>query len=235
MGADNLLGRHSCVIAFIAAVLLHLILLTRAGIIGDSSRLITAASKELTVSLVREESVVKPEINHQAAVDQVSTELVNRPTSVSSVEVVEENTSTNTAIATDIIVTQQAESSDQDPAKLQLSINSKAFRRFLKSETDNYIQQNPESITKFGRGFEAEPLPEESNEFTLDNRANIPRGSGMFILKKEGRETCGAKIDSILSADSQGASGSSYVFKDCTPKKKFDLKLNQPNNGWSSR
>lgn len=115
---------------------------------------------------------------------------------------------------------------------VQISQQSTFFKNWLKSETGSFTSKNPTSVDKFSQTFEAPPPKvDNSKEFTSHNRENIPRGSGVFILENKGKITCGLKIDSLLSGDNS----SGYVYRDCTPKKKFDLKLNQPNNGGKAR
>lgn len=134
-----------------------------------------------------------------------------------------------------IVVTKPAEE-PQSKIFIQTSPQSSVFKNWLKSETDSFIRGKPNAVATFSETFETPPPEAPSDEFTFHNPKNIPNaGTGEFILEKDGKRTCGLKIDSLLSADSQGANGSTYVYADCTPKKKFDLKLNQLNNGWSNR
>ncbi len=123
--------------------------------------------------------------------------------------------------------------------QIQTTPQSLVFRNWLETETKNFARHNPEAVGHFDKTFYTPPPPIESDEFSVYNKENFPtqdsRGTGEFILEKDGKRTCGLKIDSLLSSDSKGANGSDYVYADCTPNKEFDLKLNQPNNGWTNR
>jgi len=230
MEVVGFLRERSWVMAFFAASLVHLMLLTRAGFVNDSPIQVSARSKEITVSLVQKKIEKKVE-EEQTATDRDPTVPPKEPQALTPASKAPiEPTSSN--LPTDIIVAQPAEASDQTSTKLQLSINSKEFRRFIESETERNANEAGKSIADFNQTFETAPLEGYAEELSPYHSDSIPKGGNNdFAVAKDGRVRCFVRTLNLLD----GTAGANFVSKDCTPKKKFDLKLNQPNNGWSNR
>jgi hypothetical protein len=79
--------------------------------------------------------------------------------------------------------------------------------------------------------FEESIQYQSPEELSPSNPKSMLRGSTTFITESKEKRTCMVRNINLLDI----ASGPNFVAKDCTPEKKFDLKLNQPNNGWSKR
>jgi hypothetical protein len=213
MGAS---ARNSS-LAVTAAILFHALLLTQ-NLVSEEQQVL--AERSLTVSLFEE--YVEPPKPDRIIEDQAVTETepaVPRPKVIPPP-------------FEKFIVATKPGNEPEPRVEVQTSPHSTSFKNWLQSETEGFTAQNPNAVYDFDQTFEAPPPPvDNSEEFSANNRQNIPRGSGVFILENDGKITCGLKIDSLLS----GVNSSSYVYKDCTPKAKFDLQLNQPNNGWADR
>lgn len=217
-------------LAVVSAVLFHVLLLTQKLVFREHAY---QEEKPITVTISEQELSPPPE-----PVIEILPILEPQQVDVEPEPEVDEP-EPNLLNADELIVATKVEKMPQPRAVIQTSEQSGSFRRWLNSETASFARQNPGSIGSFDQTFVAPAPNEESNEFTVYNRENIPtrdsRGTGEFIIEKNGKRTCGLKVDSLLSSDSQGANGSAYFYRDCTPKKKFDLKLGQPNNGWTQR
>ncbi len=228
MGAASLLKRQPWLIAFIAASLVHLWLFTQLELFSGIHAPAIIVYKELTVSLIPEQPNLEPEQQDPMQIDKNAIESIQKqktptPRADSKVDV------TPTRITDDLIV---AKASSQTTDKLQLSLNSKEFRRFLKSETERNSKQAQESIANFNQSFEAPPLQDYAEELSPYHADSIQKGGNNdFALAQDGKVTCGVRTLNMLDV----TASPNYVFKDCTPDEKFDLKLNQPNNGWTNR
>lgn len=139
------------------------------------------------------------------------------------------------ALPEDILVTAPTPTNSvQEPKiKLQTSLDHRSIQKFVDQETELYRQENPESVNIFSQTFE--PSGSATNNVlgtdSVHERAEI-RGIGVFATQdKTGNRTCYAETLDLLDP----AASSSSVGKDCTPKKKFDLQINKPNNGWTER
>lgn len=122
-------------------------------------------------------------------------------------------------------------STDVTRITIQTSLQSTSFKQWLSSETEIHINQNPSSVADFDTTFE-ESIPYLSpEELSPYNPKSITRGSTTFVTEHKGKKTCMVKNINLLDI----SAGPSFVAKDCTPEKKFDLKLNRANNGWSQR
>lgn len=141
------------------------------------------------------------------------------------------NQETPLPIPRDIIVAKPSTETAAEP-KLKLQTNSDQFKRFLQQETDNYRVDNPQTVTEFSQTFEQSIIEDTSmvND-TPEARAQL-RGIGVFAKQdKQGNRTCYGQIFNMLDV----SAAPSYVGKDCTPEKKFELNMNKPNNGWMDR
>jgi len=59
----------------------------------------------------------------------------------------------------------------------------------------------------------------------------IPVRSIEYVTEVNGKRTCYVRVANLLDA----GGSDNWVGTACTPQKKFDVKLNQPNNGWADR
>jgi hypothetical protein len=110
---------------------------------------------------------------------------------------------------------------------IQTSLQSANFKQWLRSETENHSNQNLEAVGEFNQSFDT-PLPYKSPKaLSVFNGNPVPRGGTTFSTENNGRRTCYVKMMNLLDI----SSGPTLVSKDCTPKSKFDLRLNKPNNG----
>lgn len=226
MGAASHLKRQPWFIAFIAASLVHLWLFTQLELLGGNHVPNITIFRELNVSFIQEQPKREPVKEELAPVNQkvVKPEQAHKmPQAEAKVEV------SPSRVSTDIIV---AKPSNQDSGKLQLSLNSKEFRRFLKSETERNSSEAAESIANFNQTFETAPTQEYAEELSPYHADSIQKGGNNdFALARDGRVTCVVRTLNMLDV----TASPNYVGKDCTPEKKFELKLNQPNNGWTNR
>jgi hypothetical protein len=122
-------------------------------------------------------------------------------------------------------------STDVTRITIQTSPQSTSFKRWLSSETETHIRQNPSSVANFDMTFEKSILYQSPEELSPYNPKSTPRGSTTFVTEHKGKRTCMVKNINLLDI----SAGPSFVAKDCTPENKFDLKLNRANNGWSQR
>ena len=121
-----------------------------------------------------------------------------------------------------IIVANRPIDSDSNSISIHTSPQSNLFKQWLKSETDSFIRQNPDSIVSFDTTFD-QPKPYQApKELTPGNPKSIPRGSTTFVTRQKGKKTCMVKNYNLLDI----TVGPSFVAKDCTPEKKFILNLN---------
>ncbi len=130
-----------------------------------------------------------------------------------------------------VIVTKPSIDNDVSTIVIQTSPQSTSFKRWLSSETETYTHQNPSSIADFDTTFEEPKRYQSPTELSPYNPKSTPRGSTTFVTEQKGKRTCMVKNINLLDI----SAGPSFVAKDCTPEKKFDLKLNRANNGWSQR
>jgi len=228
IGAASLIRRQPWLMAFIAACSVHLLVFTQLGLFGGALTRTPVIEKELSVTLNQEPSILETEKEDLTAIEQ---QVIEPPkelkTPIPQAETIIE--ATPTRITTDLIVTKP---SSQVSDKLQLSLDSKAFRRFLKSETERNSKEAGESIANFKQTFEAAPRQEYAEELSPYHADSIQKGGNNdFALAQDGRVTCAVRTLNMLDV----TASSNYVYKDCTPEKKFELNLNQPNNGWTNR
>ncbi|MBL4670680.1 MAG: hypothetical protein JKX81_00360 [Arenicella sp.] len=131
----------------------------------------------------------------------------------------------------DVIAVKPSNSNDVARIAIQTSPQSTSFKRWLSSETETFIRQNPDSMANFDTTFE-ESIPHQSpKELSPYHPKSISRGNTTFATEHKGKRTCMVRNINLLDI----SAGPSFVAKDCTTEKKFDLKLNRPNNGWSQR
>lgn len=121
-----------------------------------------------------------------------------------------------------IIVVNRSIDSDSNTISIQTSPQSNSFKRWLKSETDSFIRQNPDSIANFDTTFDESKPYQAPKELAPGNPKSIPRGSTTFVTQQKGKRTCMVKNLNLLDI----TAGPNFVAKDCTPEKKFTLNLN---------
>jgi len=133
--------------------------------------------------------------------------------------------------AQDLIIATKPSADVQEKILIQTSPQSTQFKRFLDTETERFIQQNPDLIGAFDQSFEPPPVEESPIELASGNTQSISRGRNAYATESNGRRTCGVKTLNLLDIHASPT----YVGADCTPEKKFVLELNKPNNGWTER
>jgi len=133
--------------------------------------------------------------------------------------------------AQDLIIATKPSADVQEKIVIQTSPQSTQFKRFLDSETDRYIKQNPGLIGEFDQTFNPLPGYESPKELAPGHPESIPRHRTDFAQEANGKRTCLLKVPNLLNVHA----GPNYVSKDCTREKEFELDLNKPNNGWTER
>jgi hypothetical protein len=98
---------------------------------------------------------------------------------------------------------------------IQASPHSTSFKRWLSSETESFIGQNPSSIIDFDTTFKQPTAYQSPAELSPYHRKSIPRGSTTFDVEYKGKTTCLAKNINLLDI----TAGPSFVAKDCTSEK----------------
>ena len=127
----------------------------------------------------------------------------------------------------DIIVAIPTADTSSKP-KLVLRTDSVQFRRFVEQETQAYQSDNPGQAEKFRQTFE-EPVSTKEiiSSDNVSAQAQL-RATGVFADEdKNGNRRCYAVIENMLDI----SAAPSYTSQNCTPEKKFDLRLGKPNNG----
>ncbi|MFT6406857.1 MAG: hypothetical protein ACJAQ6_000267 [Arenicella sp.] len=115
-----------------------------------------------------------------------------------------------------------------DPKILvHISPSRASFQRWLKSETGQFSQESPSSVAEFEQTFDAPSLYKSPTELSPYKGNPAVRGRTGFATEYKGRRTCYVKILNLTDI----SASPSFTSEDCTLEKKFDLKLNQPNNG----
>ena len=216
--------------AFCLALLLHTLFLSRTWLPSSDSS--TAIEKPLSVLLIKdtEEPDLKPESQ-----EEVIEPIEERPAPEKNIEEHLVNTPKEELEPTVEIIVDQASSEDKESkievTQIQTSLNSRSFSRFIESETKNYAEEAPESVSKFDKTFAPQQYyksPEELNplspKYTKPTRTD-------YAIERNGKRTCLLRIVNMLDI----TKGDSFVAQDCTPEKKFELDLNKPQNGWTKR
>lgn len=200
-------------LAAIAAALLHVLLLVQAMSVREDRYF---QEQPLTVSLFEER--INRESEPEAKETEVSPEVVQPSPSPPQVD--------------KLIIATKPDKEAAPRVVIQTSQKSTQFKNWLKSETDSFSSQNPDSIGVFDNTFAAPApykSPEELSVFS-PNPTDV-RNRGDFMTEDNGKRTCYVRTFDLLDI----SSSPEIVSKDCTPTKKFELKLNQPNNGWADR
>ncbi len=200
-------------LAAIAAALLHVLLLVQAKSVSKDRYF---QEQPLTVSLFEERINREPEPEAQET--EVSPDVVQPSPSPPQVD--------------KLIIATKPDKEAAPRVVIQTSQESALFKNWLKSETDTFSNQNPESVGEFDQTFTV-PAPYQSPEelsIFSPNPTDV-RNRGDFMTEDNGKRTCYVRTTDLLDISSSPA----VVSKDCTPAKKFELKLNQPNNGWADR
>jgi hypothetical protein len=174
----------------------------------------------LTVTMLKQQ-IDQPEPELKSAVSQQTGEVIQH--AVNSVA---------PPITFDqVIATKPSTDNDVSTIVIQTSLQSTSFKRWLSSETETYIHQNPSSITNFDTTFDVSKPYQSPTELSPYNPKSIPRGRTTFVTEHKGKRTCMVKNIDLLDI----SAGPSFVAKNCTVEKKFDLNLKRANNGWSQR
>ena len=225
MGASS----RNLTLALTAAALLHVFILSRTLLAPEFPSL---QKKTLTVTIF-EEKLQQPEPEPEQAKEAPAEEPIKdivEPTPLLPSAEAEPNPEA-VPIADDLVVATKPAKESEAIVMIQISSQSTLFKRWLKSETDSFANQAPESVGKFDQTFEATPVYESPEELSPYRRNSVPRASTTFKTEYKGKRTCYVKDMNLLDISASPL----LVTKDCTVEKKFDLQLNQPNNGWADR
>jgi len=216
-----------------AALAIHLLLLALRIV---SSPLLSNEEIPITVNLkldeVKEPPIDEPESEPPEA-EQTPEPIVEQTIEpiAEAVSVPEPRAEKPEVNAQDLIIATKPSADVQEKILIQTSPQSTQFKRFLDSETERFIQQNPDLIGAFDQSFEPPPVEESPIELASGNTQSISRGRNAYATESNGRRTCGVKTLNLLDIHASPT----YVGADCTPEKKFVLELNKPNNGWTER
>lgn len=220
----EVISKHKLLIAFACALLFHSVL------IGPNWQLDTNISNPgfveppLSVSIQVDEQAPEPTIE-QTKEEVVKVEKEVKPEA-------EPTPLVEPRAISELLTTREESIQDTAQPRIKISPNSKEFRRFLRSETNSYIEKNPETVGRFDRTFEAAPLEGYAEELSPYHSGSIPKGGNNdFAVAKDGRVTCVVRTLNMLDV----TASDNFVTKDCTPEKPFELDLNKPNNGWMDR
>lgn len=209
-------------LALIMALLLHVFILAQELALESTvANYSLAKEKPLTVKFLVEKAEVQA---LEPTIDNVKNQ--NQEVLPSQVEL-----NPPTVNADDLIVASKPSKTTEPPTVVQTSPQTTVFKNWLKSETNSFSNENPDSVGEFDQTFSAPLRYESPEELSPFHRDSVPRGSTTFDQEYKGKITCVAKIIDMLDISAQP----SYTASDCSRKKKFDLKFNQPNNGWSDR
>ena len=208
-------------LALIAALSVHFLVLTQILVFQTP---LAVNQKPIAVNLQA--------IDEEQEVEQPIQEPEPEPEPIEKVqEPLEPEPSQPTITSEDVIVASKPSIDSEPEVVVQASLQSNTFKRFLKSETDRYTSQNSDSVGEFDQTFKAPDPYGSPEELSPYNGNPVLKGNGVFAVEQKGKRTCYVEDFNLLDISASSA----YVPKDCTPKKKFDLKLNQLNNGWSER
>ena len=208
---------RNLVLALIAALCLHAALFVPMLVF---KKITLIKQQSLRVTILQQE-LRQPSPKIELPIEQQNVDLVAKTTSpprpiVSLEDVIAVSASTNSA---------------EPRIRIQTSQQSRFFQNWLKSETTVFTNRQPDSVASFDKTFEV-PSPNETPKgLSPYNPKAVPRGGTTFATELRGKRTCFVKDMNLLDITVDAM----LVSKDCTPEKEFDLKLNQPNNGWSDR
>lgn len=215
----ELISKHKLIVAFACALLLHSFLLGAYWQFDTSVSNTRFVEPPLSVSIQLEDQEPEP------IVEEVKEEVVLEP----------EPTPTPIAkpkVTSELLTVKEESTQEAAEPRIKISPNSKEFRRFLRSETDGYIEKNPRTVGRFDRTFEIAPVEDYAEELSPYHSDSIPKGGNNdFAVAQDGRVTCVVRTLNMLDV----TASPNFVSKDCTPKEKFELDLNKPNNGWMDR
>lgn len=203
--------------AFALAVLAHSILLITKFTVGVQTK-----QQPAPISV----QIQKPAVSNKNASEP---EPVEQPlTPAEEIEPQEINQVTPTKPVPQDILVSKPDPAAAQPKKLVVKTSSQHFQKFIQQETQNFSVNNPDKVASFVQTF-SDPV-EQVN--TIDNddvraKTQVRRVGVHATHNKDGSRTCFAQILDMLDISAEA----SYTSQDCTPKKEFDLKLGQPNNG----
>lgn len=204
-------------LALISALCLHAVLLAQKLVFKE----VYAEKKQRLTVTMHEQEVSQPEPQKQLLTEQHTADLIEKVIKP-----------TFSALKLDGLMVVAHPAINQQPRiAIQTSRRSNLFKNWLKSETDRFSSQNLNAVSSFDKTFEASLLNQSPKELSPYNPKAVPRGDTIFATELKGKRTCFVKDMNLLDI----TVGAMFISKGCTPKKKFDLKLNQSNNGWSNR
>lgn len=206
-------------LAIAAAMFVHLLVLAQR--LTVHAPLFSVEETPITVSIQTEDASEQP-------IDDVESES-DTEQKQDAEEIVEQALSPKEpkVKTVDLIIATKPSASLQEKIVIQALPHGNQFKRFLNSEGERYVSENPDSVSEFDKTFNAKSRYESPEELAPSHPESIPRGRTDFAQESNGRRTCLLKVLNLIDIHAS----SNYVSKPCTPKKKFELKLNQPNNG----
>ena len=219
--------KYSVYWALVAAILLHASLLLITRTIGNGPRV----EPPLSVTLIKEHAPDTAEETHQPPIEEpissVEPEPVEEPQPNREPQPTITKPPHTPVIASDILVDTRQSKNSQEKPNIQVSTQSESFKKWLALETDSFANKNSESVGKFNQSFKASPAYQSPEELSPFQGNPSFGGSTDYVTEYKGKRTCHLEIINLLDV-----SGSpTFITKDCTPPKKFELNLKQPNNG----
>ena len=124
------------------------------------------------------------------------------------------------------VITKSSEPSKKNESSESIPLSD--LNSFIVNDAKSFVSNNPDKMDALSETFKYKPnIPvyEPTNIDEARNQAS-QQGGGRRILEN-GRHVCFAIIQDLSSANT----GSYTVAGDCTPKQKFILDMNAPNNG----
>jgi len=206
-----MLTRNICV-AFVAALLFHFIVLVQKFVVHNEPKL----DKEVISVVISYDERVKPQPQTKSEPQNIEAkqDIVPPP-----------------PLATVITTTDNQSDKREAQVKVNLSQSSAVFKRWLESETDNFTDKNSEAVSEFSQTFYQPKSYKSPEALSPNNGVQIPVRSIEYVTEVNGKRTCYVRVANLLDA----GGSDNWLGTACTPQKKFDVKLNQPNNGWADR
>ena len=127
---------------------------------------------------------------------------------------------------TEVIVktVEPAEATSTTTAPIRLS----DFKNAIIQDAKNYFSNNPDKLDALDKTFEFKSNKQAPVGGDIkEAQVQFHQRDGGRTIDENGKHTCSAIVRDLTSAKT----GDYTVFSDCTPKKKFELDLNAPNNG----
>lgn len=109
-----------------------------------------------------------------------------------------------------------------DEKQAPISVESDAFKQFIRSELQREEHQSPSALEHFSKSFK--PYFEPPKVKPAIDYAQGPLGGGQYKVYKKGKVYCVLQMVP-LSFDEMNGYGFIGASQDCSPQQKFDLNL----------